>query len=64
MDSFFQTLGEATPEDGISECLFCADDGGVVVARVRDGNTVVSSRLLQGREAWDLIQPLVDPQED
>lgn len=64
MKSFFETSGQPSSEDGTRECLFCAHDGGVVLARVRDEDTVVSSRLLQGREAWDLIQPLVDPQGD
>ena len=50
--------------ESIRERVFFAHDGGLVRAQVSDGDILVSSQLIQGREAWEVIQPLVDPTPD
>ncbi len=43
------------------ERLFCAHDGGLISARVADDDKIISYLLIQGLDAWNRIQPLVDP---
>ncbi|MDF1738066.1 MAG: hypothetical protein P1U86_02810 [Verrucomicrobiales bacterium] len=57
MDSFH--LPEAP---GSEERFFCAHDGGLVGAQLGDGDVIISYRLIEGREAWAIVQPLVDPE--
>lgn len=53
------------PDTGaMKERAFLALDGGLVKAQVDDGDLLVSSQIIQGSEAWKLIQPLVDPSLD
>ncbi|MEC5128884.1 hypothetical protein VSU19_19125 [Verrucomicrobiales bacterium BCK34] len=56
MRSFY--LPEVT---GSEERLFCAHDGGLVGAHLGDDEALVSYRLIEGREAWAIVQPHVDP---
>lgn len=64
MRSFYLPEADQPRTEATRERFFCARDGGLVSAQVGDGDTIVNSRLIQGRYAWELIQPVVDPTAD
>ncbi|MBK1829915.1 hypothetical protein JIN77_04205 [Verrucomicrobiaceae bacterium R5-34] len=61
MDSFFLPESPSIEIDGCITMAMCVEDAGIISATLTKDGTLVDYRLIQGLEAWRILQPIIDP---